>query len=178
MSPPRVAEQTIYGFVRFGLQIAITVIHAMIHNGCNAILIQCQIADRALLVGQRPNDVPGGAEIVASTALTLALSRRERGQGLIRHQLIHGVRLPEVTVGEVGNGQGRNLIRAALTPSPSPACGRGEISLELQHDLIAIVDKADGVVNHAVAALTLTLSQWARGDNGFGNPTVPIISVD
>ena len=67
---------------------------------------------------------------------------------LIGHKLIHSIRLPEVTVGEVGSGQTLTLTRIALTPCP-PGSG-GEIAIELQDDLISIVDEASQVIDLAV----------------------------
>ncbi len=63
-------------------------------------VVDRQVPDRAQLVGQRPDDV-AGLRLVVTAALTLALSRRERGQCFIGHKLIHRVRLPEITVREV-----------------------------------------------------------------------------
>ena len=63
----------------------------------------------------------------------------------VRHELIDGTRLPQVAMREIGARHAATLAPltlAALTPCPSPGEG-GDVGIELQNDLVAVVGETD-----------------------------------
>ncbi len=100
----------------------------MVRHGSDTSLgiLDRQIPDRAKVVGQRPDDLAGCCHV------------REL---FIGHQLVHGFRLPEVAMGEVGTGDSRDW-RLGISDWRR---------VELQHDLISIVGEPRLMVNLAVA---------------------------
>jgi hypothetical protein len=71
----------------------------------------------------------------------------------VGHELVHGVWLPQVTMGKIGGGYGAALTLATALTLPLSRRERGRGVVELQHDLIAIVGETDFAVNLAVAVL-------------------------
>ena len=89
----------------------------------------CQVVDRALLIGQRENHA----------------ARRTGSRHLfVRHKLIHGIGLPEVTVRKV-------LVGHRLARGLCAGQGRRKVLVELHEDLIPIIREPRLVFNQPAA---------------------------